>query len=140
MKLISFDPGKTTGIVGTYGTDPENFLLDFVQELPWEERANIPDIILFYQPELIICESFIVRDDFTASALQGRTVFSERIIGWIEASANGIPIIFQTPSQRESKRNPVLSQHKQLVKGSNHIKDAYQHAKIYIIKKAFGRL
>ena len=143
MNVISIDPGHTTGVCIAQ-TTPDSFEVVKTLEIPWAHRFGGLQTLLGgtytiqgvpLTPEAVVIENFRLRPDKAHSQI-GQTFPSSQIIGIVQAflyAAGYLEILeVQEPGQRT--RVKILDNHKEMVSGSQHLKDAYQHARYYWIK------
>lgn len=128
MKLISFDPGKTTGFAIFQDCNVIN-----VGTKKWE--IEVLDWINELQADLFVVENFRLRKDQTNWWNEGETL---QVIGAIKARARmiGCPVELQEPNVK-----PVayawLKQDYKKGKANMHHMDALVHGNYYLVKNKF---
>lgn len=135
MKIVAFDPGKTTGIVVAQWESGRNFTLLQTGVITWPSRFTVVKFVLEAQrPDFIVVESFRLYPHKSQDQI-GADFPSAQMIGIIYAYAHdtvGIEgIRLQPASVMSSVR--VLDQDKRMVGASPHVKDAYRHLRYYVI-------
>lgn len=154
--VISFDVGKTTGVViaDVYGTN--NFEVLKALHLDYAERfKGLQNLLIEYQPTLVIIENFRLYKH-KAQSLIHNEFLPVRMIGAIESAlyyydslnldnfVNGYmvtptPVVFQMAIEIKGKPPvAVLPEHKPLLKGLKHATDAYKHLRVYTLKNYGG--
>ena len=135
MKIVAFDPGKTTGIVVAQWESGRDFILLQTGVIEWPNRFKVVKFVLEAQrPDFIVVESFRLYPHKAQSQI-GADFPSAQMIGFISAYAHdtvGIEGIRLQPANVMSSVR-VLDQHKRMVGASPHVKDAYRHLRYYII-------
>lgn len=137
--IISFDPGRTTGVVVAHYYGKRHFDIVRVDEIRWQDRFETTrDIVFSYRNHLsaIIIEDFRLRRDL-AEKQAGDDMPSSQIIGIIETYAFNFGIINLTRKQMPGVKNRVsiLDRHFPAIGRSEHIKDAYQHIRYFIVSE-----
>ena len=139
MNILAIDPGKTTGIVVCQtakemidGKLPFGVMI--AEDLLWEDRFLLREYIR--TSDIVICESFNLYPGAAQGQAHIRSDFpSIQVIGLIQAYMyelnKGEPIM-QMPSMR--KRSLILPEHQAALKGLKHARDAYKHARYYIVR------
>lgn len=134
MRLIGVDPGQTTGYVKLlHDHDGELRVLE-AKEIVWTARMELIPLIAAsvledpQVPTTVVVESFrLFPHEFHHQV--GSTFPSVHIIGIIDAAcwlANPSPEIIYQPAVNKSR---VLIYHP--LPGSEHVRDAYRHARYY---------
>ena len=145
MKLIAFDPGRTTGVC-IAEVDKNNFRVTSCFEMSWEARFEITETLIsgmYFNariprvPDIVIAESFRLRQgraleqagsDFPSS--QVIAIIQTYLFMYGEDEKHGPDsLILQEPSIQA--RVQILTKDLPLVTGSEHKKDAYKHARFY---------
>lgn len=142
MYILSVDPGYTTGIC-IAKCDADEFEVIEAGEVKWALYHRVLHTLLAgtYAPQgvpltfdFVIVEQFRLRFD-KAMTQVGQTFPSVKVISTVETFLwlyNRAPsLVFQEPSQHD--RVKILEEHNDLVKGSEHKKDAYRHARYFWI-------
>jgi len=145
QRIVSFDPGETTGVCVLETTDCNtDFVVKEVCEIPWDERFRLIEAFvtgtLPYQgsphsPEFVTVERFRLRAH-QAMSQTGSEFPSSQILGIIETFIYinpGPEIIYQEPIQMS--RVQIRPDDHYLLVGSEHMKDAYRHARFFFITK-----
>ena len=142
MKLVAFDPGKTTGVCVADVTK-HDFQLRTCFEMSWESRFEVVEALISgtyfnpkvpHVPEIVVAESFRLRQG-RALEQAGSDFPSVNVIAiiqtflYLHGPERQLDLKLQEPGMRS--RVKVLDEHKQWVKGSSHKLDAYQHARLY---------
>lgn len=139
MYSITFDPGKTTGVLVMSGDTEFTVLLS--DEIIWEHRfAYTFDLIQRYacHNPVIICEDFVLFDRGPVN--RSNTMPSSQVIGCIQMAlyANNLDPdgVFFYPPNVKSDRSMLKVHLKALKPSSAHCLDAYKvwvyHAKRYL--------
>lgn len=130
MKLIAFDPGKSTGFAIFQGNDVVN-----IGVKKWE--TEVFDWINELTAELFVIEDFLIQTDRIDRWNKGETL---QVIGALKARARsiGTTVILQQPSIK-----PVaykwLGQEYKKGKANMHYMDAVVHGNYYLIKNNLKR-
>lgn len=135
MKIISVDPGKTTG-VAMYQV--ENFESRFAVY----QFTNIPDVIELLKkelPDVVLVESFKLHKN-KATQLSGQENYSAEVIGAIKVFCAGelIPIRQQAPAVKDTVMQSLLERIGFWLptKGMPHARDAARHLAAYLFKSS----
>jgi hypothetical protein len=133
--IISFDPGRTTGLVVAYYAQ-QKFLITLADEISWNDRFSMTrDVIFEYRKHLctLLIEDFRLRKDL-AEAQAGDDMPSSQMIGIIECRAFDLGISHLIRKQMPSckTRVQILDRHYPVLGKSNHIQDAYRHVRYLI--------
>lgn len=142
-QIVGIDPGGTTGFCHIV-TNEDGFDVVQVIEVPWPVRFDLAIKLEFMcaLPSIyIIVESFVLYQS-RAQDQVGSDFPSVKIIGMIEyfLHAHGRLDILHYQSASQIARVGILSDHLHLVKGSEHKKDAYRHARLAYEKIKRGKL
>lgn len=131
MKLISFDPGGTTGVAIVQYSDTEPPRLDsaFQIENGLEGFVYWARQIDWSEFDAIVCESFILRPSVKFPDLS--PVY---IIGAMEALIS-TEIAYQPPSSKPLCPDDLLKRIEFYTRGRPHANDATRHAIIYLRNK-----
>lgn len=142
-EIIAFDPGGTTGVchINNFRIN-ETGQLDFdiqrTHAITWENRfKEVYDILKWFSNST---ELAIVIEAFRLYARESKSQInsdfpSSQVIGIIQAYSHLFGILQYTeivPAQVRL-RAKVLSQHKKLLASGPHAKDAYQHARAFLV-------
>lgn len=162
MRIVAIDPGKTTGIC-ILQTSPRNddFEVGYVGEMSWDDRFAISRALIAGMwpqrelgaaarpPEVVIIERFRLRQgrayqqagsDFPS--IQVQSIIETFVwlhnhnveYGYMGATCDkSIEIVMQEPVCMAHVQ--ILPDHHHLVAGSEHMKDAYKHARFYFVTK-----
>jgi hypothetical protein len=129
MKVLSIDPGKTTGIVYTV-------VPDFKHAIPVQtsDVTDVLNLIENWAPDVVVIEQFILRKN-TALKLAGSKMYSAEVIGAVQVKCTmlGIPIVYQQAYQKDTISTHVLK-HLDLydkTAGLPHARDAARHLARY---------
>lgn len=145
MKILAFDPGRTTGAC-LIRTNDRGFEVVRAVEIPWENRfretmALVSSMYQFPtdkpQPQIaIVIENFRLRRG-RAVEQSGSDFPSSQVLGAIGAWAYMWDLTDKIALQEPSVigRVQILPEHEVHVKGSEHKKDAYKHARYYFITR-----
>jgi len=145
MKILAVDPGRTTGICVLESDQTNSIRVAMANQIPWEVRklqlwALIAGTSVTWplgQPDAIVIEDFKLRPGRAMEQI-GSDFPSVHIIGMVEgfhfALQQTCPIVYQTPAI--IGRVQILPPHEKLLAGQEHAKDAYKHARYYLITKA----
>lgn len=129
-KILSFDPGGTTGFAYLSFSDNELTLIEAGQ-IPdglsgfidwWDSRNPLQDEDL-----TIVCESFTLRE-----GVRGVNLEPCYIIGALEVLSDYNKVIYQPPSHKVFCNNDVLKNLGMWIKGQDHARDAVRHAIAYL--------
>lgn len=140
--IISWDPGGTTGLAIIQYTGGTSFDVLRIAEVSWGSRFETTKAVLLAYSAIrhnltIVVETFRLRED-KKEDLVGSDFPSCQVIGIIQAWCYDFGIldniVYQEPGIKS--RTGILERHYDLVKGSEHKKDAYQHARYYIVHEA----
>lgn len=137
---VSIDPGGTTGFVALYhpsGTiDPNTYTVHTALEVTFNNRFWYRNWLIEHRDQIgvIILERFKLFSNQKTMQAQINSEFpSVRIIGIIEAYAETLAlfdrIVFQEPNDRKSAQIPKI--HWKALGPSDHVKDAYRHARYH---------
>lgn len=135
MNIVSFDPGKTTGVVVAHWESGRHFDLLLTGVIPWNDRfTQTKDVISHYKPEYIVIESFRLYPHKAQSQI-GKDFPSAQMIGIIETYAHDHGLLAGVRLQPANVRSSVkvIDDHKRMVGASPHVNDAYRHLRYYII-------
>jgi len=125
LKLISFDPGKTTGFAVFQDTNVTN-----VGTKAWE--AEVLDWINELQADLFVIEDFLIQTDRTDRWNKGESL---QVIGAIKARARmiGAAVVLQQPSIKPVAYAWLRMEYKKGKKNLHHM-DALVHGNYYLVK------
>jgi len=139
--LVSIDPGGTTGFCVFQfpsGIITETYAVHTALEVRFSNRLWFRSFFLKYQEEIgiILLERFkLFRNPKTMEAQINSEFPSVRIIGIVEAQAEMYGLFdrirFQEPGDRKSANIPRYDW--AAVGPSDHVKDAYRHARYYTL-------
>lgn len=129
IKVISIDPGKTTGVV--MATLPH---FEDAVALQVTDTATLFALIDEFEPDIVLVEQFILWSR-TALQLAGSKMYSSEIIGALQTKCTmiGVPIVFQQAYQKDTISEYVLKHlglH-DLTVGKPHARDAAKHLARY---------
>lgn len=141
--LVSIDPGGTTGLcvfsfpLGVI--DPQGYAIHTAIEIPFSNRLAYLHYFFNAQRDeigVIVLERFKLFGNQRTMQAQINSEFpSVRIIGIVETYAHlyGLHsrIVFQEPNDRKSAQIP--KQDWAQIGPSDHVKDAYRHARYYTL-------
>lgn len=132
---LAIDPGQTTGICIGEVTGKFQFGISQCIEVPWDNRfEGVTEAIRAINPDFVVMERFRVYAH-KAADLVGSENPSSQIIGIVELylwqRGQLDNLYYQNASERVATK--VLPAHAELVKGSDHKRDAYQHFRTFII-------
>ena len=146
--VIGFDPGKTTGCVALVVTDLAKLEYDLAAKyaLPWSDRSQIRDILSAFSKagsiNAVVVEDYIIYPHMAQEHI-GATLWSTKIIGRLEVYCEELEldqlVTFQMAKDlylRKGIKFPIPSEHFRLLP-SPHMRDAYLHARIWIMKQRF---
>lgn len=132
LKILSLDPGGTTGVALTEYSDES-------VELIWQKQIQGSlqgflnfhwDQMLFTEFDLIVCESFTLRE-----GVHGADLSPVYIIGALEALYPTTPIIYQEPKLKPLCDDTRLKKMGLYTPARGHAMDAVRHAIIYLRNK-----
>ena len=165
MKIVAVDPGKVTGIcILITNKDNTNFVVNWVGEMRWDERFQVARALVAGTwpqravdpvagpPDVIVIERFRLRQgkayvqagsDFPS--IQVQAIIETFVWDWnrkrtlppkllLDGESDGLTkVVFQEPNIMS--RTQMRDEDNYLLQGSEHIKDAYKHARYYFITK-----
>ncbi len=128
-RILSLDPGGTTGVASLYYT-PDQLKLVSVSQVP----GGLDGFLEWARPEMLNSYDIIVCEDFTLRpGIHGADLTPTYIIGALTAlTRNGTGIVLQAPSQKslcDDDRLKVMRMH---TPGQPHGNDAVRHGIIYL--------
>lgn len=140
--LVSVDPGGTTGFCSLYFAggliDPDQYTVHTALEVTFNNRFWYHSFFATQRDQIgiIILERFKLFGRQATMKAQINSEFpSVRIIGIVEAFAFQFglldKIVFQEPNDRKSAQIPPM--HWAAIGPSDHVKDAYRHARYYAL-------
>lgn len=140
--VVSIDPGGTTGLCALYFPsgviNPEGYTIHTALEVTFSNRFWYHRYFLEQRDQIgvILLERFkLFGKEATMKAQINSEFPSVRIIGIIEAFAFEFglfdKIVFQEPNDRKSATIP--KEHWPIIGPSDHVKDAYRHARYYAL-------
>ena len=140
--IVSIDPGGTTGFCSLYFTGgvitPDQYTVQTALEVTFSNRFWYQRYFSEQRDQIgvIILERFKLFGKQSTMNGQINSEFpSVRIIGIVEAFAHmyGLhdKIVFQEPNDRKSAQIPKV--HWAALGPSDHVKDAYRHARYYAL-------
>ena len=140
--LVSIDPGGTTGFCVFAFPDgiirPDGYTLHTALEVRFNNRQWYGGFFAEHRDSIgvIVLERFKLFNNQKTMQAQINSEFpSVRIIGIIEAYAHmyglGDKIVFQEPNDRKSAEIP--RPHWLQIGPSDHVRDAYRHARYYTL-------
>jgi len=140
-RILGIDPGRTTGYVDIDLHENGEFEVVDTAEIVWEARFQIPDFInpsantfdAPHLPDAIVVESFRLYPHKARSQI-GNDFPSSQVIGIIELALYQNNIIDRIVRQPASSISRVKIFHD--LPASEHIRDAYKHARLYIVTSA----
>lgn len=132
-KILSFDPGGTTGVAFGVYTGGREFDLRYVTQLAWVERFTVADYIR--HADRIVCEDFKLYENKAKDQINSRFP-SVQLIGMIEYVANQLGkldcLYYQMASERVNV-TVVNAEHKKALKTMIHATDAYRHLRLHVL-------
>lgn len=136
MKILSIDPGFTTGYAVGELAGPRIFRLIEVGELEWEQRFDLLSIIYTIQPSMCVMEDFILYKDKAEAQINSRFP-SAKVIGIADLVCHmfGIDVAMQPASTMKSVS--ILEADKLTVGSSPHMQDAYKHLRYYVLLNGY---
>lgn len=125
MKMISFDPGRTTGFA-------------FFQDInvtrvgTWSWESEVLDAINELQADLFVIEDFLIQKDRLDRWNKGESL---QVIGAIKARARmiGAAVVLQQPSIKPVAYAWLRMEYKKGKKDLHHM-DALVHGNYYLVK------
>lgn len=153
--IVGVDPGATTGVcvmeaLGPIpAMSPQGKILQVrwgmqileAMDVPWDERFMLLDLLPDYRATAhkrfwVVCEDFKLYPHMAAG--QSWSDFpSVKVIGLLQTEMHMMGIdhrlIMQPASSRKSVQ--ILDEYKPALVGLKHAKDAYRHARYYILTK-----
>jgi hypothetical protein len=144
MKILSIDPGYTSGICLADVSD--NFKVIQVGEFKWSDRHDWLERLITgkythqgipHTFDVVIIENFRLRPDKARTQI-GKVFPSSQLIGIVDYLCyhNHIELVVQEPGVRT--RVKILDEHADLIVGP-HQHDAYQHARYFYVTEIRGR-
>ena len=146
-RIIGIDPGRTTGFVDLLEDDDGALHVLEAMEVLWDERFRLRELIegmpiqvdernqdepLYLSPHAIVIEAFNLRAA-DAHHQVGSDFPSVRIIGIVEAFANDLGVLGRIVYQPASLKEFVKLKNK--LPASDHIEDAYRHARYFAVRE-----
>jgi hypothetical protein len=130
MKILSLDPGGTTG-VAFISFDDEGIELTKVEQV----KGGLEGFIAWYLEldtpiDIIVCESFTLRP-----GVHGAELSPTYVIGALEALARGKAIVYQEPKLKPLCDDARLKKMGFYQTGLRHANDAVRHGIIYLRNK-----
>lgn len=127
MKILSFDPGGTTGVAQVSYSESEMPILDFVQQVEGGLLGFLDwwNSLESHEWDAIVCEDFVLRPSVKFPDLS--PVY---IIGALTALTGAVTL--QSPSIKPLCNDEVLKRMEFYTKGKPHGNDATRHAIIYL--------
>ena len=140
--IISFDPGRTTGLVVAYYAD-QQFVIIKTKEITWGDRFSATrDVIFEYKNHLcaLLIEDYRLRKD-KAEEQAGSDMPSSQMIGIIECRAFDLGIIHLVKKQMPAAKSriQILDKHYPALGKSEHIRDAYRLTRYFITSELAKR-
>lgn len=157
MKILAIDPGETTGVCILQTTElRDDFEVAYVSEMSWDDRFRISKALIMgtwpqrmtpdpgwvaaaRPPEVVVIEQFRLRQG-KAYAQAGSTFPSIQVQAIIETFVYAY--LHKQPDKFIAYQEPIcmarvqiLPDHHHLIAGSEHMKDAYKHARYYFETK-----
>lgn len=131
MIILGLDPGVTTGwAIVSVDDDSEPVMIECGQIV--EGHLGFIknwDALMSYEPNLIVCESFTLRE-----GIKGVNIEPTYVIGALNALTK-IDIIYQPPSYKIMCDNIALKHLLMYARGKQHARDAARHIAIYLRTK-----
>jgi hypothetical protein len=132
-RIGAFDPGYTTGFAAGWYTGNGQFNLEQAIEIRWDARF---DALIALVPTLdwIIYERFALYASHAKAQINNEFP-SVQFIGALQLAAfmaNKSNRLVQQPAH-ERRQIKVLEEHKELLAGSAHKRDAYQHLRLFCL-------
>lgn len=140
-RIIGIDPGRTSGYVDLVIEDDGTILVAKAQEVLWDERFRFKEFLDYYAgvmlpfnmlPDAIVIEAFTLRAA-EAHHQVGSDFPSVRIIGLVEAYAYELDILDRIVFQPATLKEFVKKKHE--LPASEHVLDAYKHARYFIVRE-----
>lgn len=131
-RILSIDPGQTTGYAVATVFNRRDFELLELGQFTWDERFRLGELIKTVQT--VVVEEFRLYRHAKENQV-GSNFPSVHIIGIVDTYCHqygDIPIVLQPASVRQNVS--VLPQHRELVK-SPHMEDAYRHLRYYALTR-----
>lgn len=130
MKILSLDPGGTTG-VAFLSFDETSVELEKVEQV----KGGLEGFIAWYLEldtpiDIIVCESFTLRP-----GVHGADLSPTYVIGALEALARGKEIVYQEPKLKPLCDDTRLKKMAFFQTGLRHANDAVRHGIIYLRNK-----
>lgn len=134
--VVGFDPGLTTGVCALrYGGDGvHSITVEQSAEIAWDARLQQIGAYVASADHIVV-ESFRLYAH-KATAQINNSFPSAQVIGVIDVYAwlyIKLERIVEQPAS-DIARTQVLPDHRALIGASEHRKDAYKHARLYILK------
>lgn len=160
MKILAIDPGETTGVCILQITKQrDDFEVDYVGEMSWDDRFRISRALVAGTwpqravdpaagpPEVVVIEQFRLRQGkaymqagSTFPSIQVQAIIETFVWNWNHYHDPGnhfeslhVKLAYQEPICMA--RVQILPDHHHLIAGSEHMKDAYKHARYYFATK-----
>ncbi len=135
MKILSFDPGKTTGYAAGVWKDGRSFDIIASGEILWDERFEIiRNLVYTLEPDYTVIESFRLYRHKAQDQI-GNDFPSAQVIGTIHAYLHTLGKLSSSHLQPAALRKSVavLPEHTGAIGNISHRIDAYQHLRYFII-------
>lgn len=132
MRVLSFDPGHTTGWA-VFDKGPDNKSHELVNRGVIKDWHGIAELIETYGPDIITYEIFRLYS-WKANQKSWDTFLEVEVIGVIRylAEVYRLPIIGQTPADGKHFYNDVKLKKMELYQSITHINDATGHALFFL--------
>lgn len=132
--ILAIDPGETTGIVVAKRTAPREFVVTRADDVPWEHRWHIPDMIIGAGYDTVVIEDFRLYHHSRVSQVNSDFP-TVRMIGYVEYA------LHRNGKQAEPVKQPasimksvqILEEHKVHFEGLHHARSAYKHLRYYVL-------
>ena len=132
-KILSVDPGGTTGIAFIVYQGGREFELRYVTQLAWVERFTLNAYM--QHADRIVCEDFKLYESKAKEQINSRFP-SVQVIGILECYAYQMGMLHKVYYQMASERVNVTvanSEHKKALQTMVHATDAYRHARLHVL-------
>ena len=132
MKILSIDPGETTGYAFVEVSFKNHITIIAHGEVSYPE--GIRELIhsaFFEEADVVIVEDFIIR-----RPLIGDKAIASKIIGAFEVNVKESQLVLQQPSEKQRAPDRLFSRYGMERTSSNHVDDALRHIIVFIQKQS----
>jgi hypothetical protein len=131
--VLSVDPGYATGVLTGRYLGERKFQLEFGEQFEYTQRFLLQPLVI--QADWIVMEEFVLYAHEARNQI-GSFFPSVHVIGAVEAfawQAGKLERVIMQPASLRKAATKVELEHVAQLKGSRHIKDAYQHLRYFML-------